>query len=256
MFKRFFRLCVVALAILPGLVMAAGEVGLVKAHSYVSYYKGFWHVGRFEVQVANLAFEKTVVVRLKRSDGQWEDFPLSYVRSTDGNREVWGADFNRYTLPAAGNAIEFAVRYSVNGQTYWDNNNGSNYSLAVGGGALLGRGVNVVANAVPEIYLGGGTVWTHHATLRNLAYAKDVKVIYSTDNWVTRKTAQATFSATFWNPTYYTIPNPNVMGFEEWQYKLDVGTAQQVEYAVSYTVNGTTYWDNNNGRNYFSRLVR
>ena len=49
-----------------------------------------------------------------------------------------------------------------------------------------------------------------------------------------------------------TTPNPNAAGFEEWTFGLDVGSATSVEYAIAYTADGQTYWDNNFGDNYTS----
>ena len=60
----------------------------------------------------------------------------------------------------------------------------------------------------------------------------------------------------YWSSAYSTAANPNSYGYETWNFKLDVGNATQVEYAISYTANGQTYWDNNYGRNYFTRIVR
>lgn len=248
---------VVALAAASTLASAAGEVALIKAKSITSTYRGYWHYGRFEAQVANLGYNKNVTAFIKKLDGSWVDFPMSFVR-TAGAKEIWAADYNVYSLPETGDIIEFAVKYQVNGLTYWDNNNWANYKLTRGGGALLGTGVNVSENFyAAEMNIGATqTTWGSHVTVRNLAYTKDVKVIYSTDNWATTKTATATYNPHFWFSSYSTIANPNAMGFEEWSFSLDIGTANQVEYAISYTVNGQTYWDNNFGRNYYSRFNR
>lgn len=236
---------------------AIGEVGLLKAQSMESSYKGYWLTGKFEVQVQNLGYNKLVSIYLKTKDGSWTDYPLSYNRSGN-NTEVWGADFSLYTLPNTDNILEFVVKYQVNGNTYWDNNGGANYKLPKNGGSLLGNGVKVYNGAfTPEISLGKTeTIWSSYATVQNIAYSKVVQVKYSTDNWASSKTANATFSPYFWNSSYFVIANPNALGFEEWNFKLDVGTASQVEYAIAYSVNGQTYWDNNLGRNYYSRIVR
>ena len=51
-------------------------------------------------------------------------------------------------------------------------------------------------------------------------------------------------------------PNPNRFGLEQWYFTLDLGSATTVEYAVSYTVAGVTYWDNNFTRNYRTTVTR
>lgn len=256
--KILMALAALALSSVSSFSMAAGEVGLLKASSVISNYRGYWHMGLFEAQVANLGYAKQVSAYIKKADGTWVDMPMSYVRSVTSAKEVWATDFNATTLPDTGSVIEFVIKYQVNGQTYWDNNNAANYKLTQGAGTLLGNAVNVyVANYAANINMyQSSTSWGSHITVRNLAPAKSVNVIYSTDNWVTSKTAIATYSSTFWSSSYAQIPNPNTMGFEEWNFQLDVGSANQVEYAISYTVNGQTYWDNNFGRNYFTRFNR
>lgn len=237
---------------------AAGEVGLLKAQSMESSYKGYWLTGKFEVQVKNLGYNKLVAIYLKSKDGSWIDYPLSYSRTGNNNLELWGADFSLYTLPATDSTLEFAIKYQVNGTTYWDNNGGANYKLPKNGGSLLGNGIKVYNGAFsPEISLGKSeTTWSGYATVQNIAYSKVVQVKYSTDDWASSKITNATFSPYFWNSSYFLITNPNTLGFEEWNFKLDVGSATQVEYAIAYIVNGQTYWDNNLGRNYSSRIVR
>lgn len=256
--NTFFKaVAVFALTAVSTLAMAAGEVSLIKARSVTSTYRGYWHYGRFEAQVANLGANKNVAAYIKKADGSWYDFPMTFVR-TAGTKEVWAADFNLYTMPDAAEVIEFAVKYQVNGLTYWDNNNWSNYKLVRGGGALLGAGVNVSENFyAPEINVSASqTTWGSHITLRNIAYTKNVNVVYSTDNWATTKVVAATYDPYFWFSSYSNIANPNAMGFEEWRFTLDIGNATEIQYAISYTVNGQTYWDNNFGRNYHSRIIR
>ncbi|KAJ1966490.1 hypothetical protein GGI12_000065 [Dipsacomyces acuminosporus] len=91
------------------------------------------------VKVHNLAYEKSVVVRVTM-DG-WKsvsDISAAFVRSiagVDGCRP--GVDRFRFTIPVPAKAatlatpvtISMCVRYQVNGQEYWDNNRGSNYSF-------------------------------------------------------------------------------------------------------------------------------
>lgn len=260
--KTLMALGFLALSAVSSMTMAAGEVSLVKSYSQSSYYHGFsWENGHFEAQVDNLGYAKNVSVFYKKTDGTWADYPLSFERATGANKEIWSADFSIdyagvSTLPT-GPVVEFAVKYQVNGQTYWDNNASANYKLTRGAGSILGNGVNVSVTAFPsEIKLGtGGNSASNHITVRNIAPAKNVKVTYTTDNWATTKVANATFSST-WYYGYSNTPNPNPMGFEEWFFTLDLSTGTQVKYAVSYTVNGVTYWDNNNGLNFTANLNR
>ncbi|KAJ2618786.1 hypothetical protein GGI26_006347 [Coemansia sp. RSA 1358] len=90
------------------------------------------------VKVHNLAFEKSVTVRMTK-DG-WktvEDVHATFLRSivaVDGSRP--GVDRFHFKVPldidttAAGAiTISMCVRYHVNGQEYWDNKKGANYEF-------------------------------------------------------------------------------------------------------------------------------
>lgn len=255
---------VLALSALGLAAHAANEIKLIKAESRSSYYHGFsWEDGRFEAQLANLAYTKDVVVHVKKTDGTWYDYPMSYGYASGNNREVWTAPFSiSYngvnSLPDTGPVIEFALKYTVNGVSYWDNNGGANYKVTRDAGSYLAPGVNVAlagyAASIPMSY--GELGWGSHVTVRNLAPNKVVKVVYTTDNWATTKTVNATYTAGSWTWGYSYTPQPNTMGFEEWDFRLpDVGIGSTIKYAVSYTVNGQTYWDNNNGLNYTTTFV-
>lgn len=265
--KLLLALAAVGFAAYSTATLAAGEIGLIKAESRQSQVSDVtWANGLFKVQVSNLGYDKKVFAHIKRSDGSWTDYPLFRLAATGANKEIWFAGFStdyvgHDTLAGEGASIgpviEFALKYQVNGQTYWDNNGNANYKLVRGAGSLLGRGVNVsVTNSAPEMgLLTGFTEWKSHITLRNIALAKNVKVVYTTDNWATTKVVYATYRPIWSNPEGFDpTANPNSMGFEEWDFSLPVTDGTTVEYAIAYTVNGQTYWDNNFGSNYRSHF--
>ncbi|KAJ6634042.1 hypothetical protein lerEdw1_014173 [Lerista edwardsae] len=88
------------------------------------------------IRVVNVAFEKQVAVRYSFNhwrgqhevSAQWH----SSVPGKDGQDQV---DVFTFFLPVPpfllqlSSVVEFAVRYQVNRQEYWDNNQGKNYSL-------------------------------------------------------------------------------------------------------------------------------
>ena len=72
---------------------------------------------------------------------------------------------------------------------------------------------------------------------------KDIKVRYSYDNWTTFKETSAKYNFTERN------------GVEIWSFEDNIPSdAEQVKFAISYTVNGKTYWDNNFNENYTMNL--
>ncbi|MCX9155506.1 CBM21 domain-containing protein [Niveibacterium sp. 24ML] len=255
-------LIVLAAFLLAANAHAADEIKLLRSQSTVSSKYGVSSQSiRFEVIVKNIAYAKQVYVHLKKPDGSWIDTPLSFMRAADAGREVWAGSYTDVNETNTGPSfktfdLEFALRYKVNGVEYWDNNGGNNYKQARDSGSML-FGTNVLArvndlNNPAWIY---GGLFYGSVTLQNLAANKQVKVVYSTDGWQTSKTAWASFSPTFWFGGYSSAANPNQYGAEEWNFQLDVGTtASKVEYAIGYIVNGTTYWDNNFGRNYLQPL--
>lgn len=88
------------------------------------------------VRVLNVSFEKQVTVRHTLTEWQtWTDSLASYLpNSCDGWSDKFVVTFYVRPNSFAGNMLTgqrlfFAVRYIANGEEYWDNNMGLNYSL-------------------------------------------------------------------------------------------------------------------------------
>lgn len=110
--------------------------------------RGFW----VDATVENLGYSKEVV--LVWTDNDWftsQTTNLSYEYTQANGKEVWGIDFTplgrgdsyyiggwtnyvtgRSQAGKTGVDIKYALRYTVNGNTYWDSNAGQNYSVYVG----------------------------------------------------------------------------------------------------------------------------
>ena len=77
--------------------------------------------------VKNLAYNKNVKVRYTVNNwASYKEVPLRFVIN-NGNFELWSTD-----IDATGATIEnfeYCLSYTVNGQTYWDNNFNDNYNL-------------------------------------------------------------------------------------------------------------------------------
>ncbi|XP_068006145.1 protein phosphatase 1 regulatory subunit 3D [Melanerpes formicivorus] len=88
------------------------------------------------IHVHNIAFEKMVSVRY--TFNQWKSFCElcaqwhSSIPEKNGQNQVDVFTFFLHVPPfllQLCSVVQFAVRYQVNGQEYWDNNRGKNYSL-------------------------------------------------------------------------------------------------------------------------------
>jgi hypothetical protein len=239
------------------------NVKLVSAWtSYSEKYGRASYTRKFKAEVKNLAYNKIVVISHEMSDGSWKDFPLSYLSSSTDNTEIWGANFtiNSYDQvdPAIFFADEFVVQYEVNGQKYWDNNNNSNYKMGILEGTFIRNDLNVLVDTdYNKIYTSysntANNAFTIFADVRNLNPAKIVSLVYTTDNWNTTKTTALHFNPITTVGAQQYLTSPNRFGIERWSTSIDLpSSVNSIQYAISYQVNGITYWDNNFGKNYMA----
>lgn len=96
-----------------------------------------------DILVANLGYEKKVdvyfsydnwatthVAKAQFQSGRIEGY--SWVTyPNENNIEVWRLYTNGPVAQNFANEVQFAIRYEVNGQVYWDNNHGANYRVQV-----------------------------------------------------------------------------------------------------------------------------
>ncbi|MEW9700593.1 hypothetical protein [Paenibacillus sp. SI8] len=221
---------------------AGGPVELIKASIY-SYKFGFTSFSG-DIEVQNLAYQKNVTIHYSPGDGQWYDTSASYARPADASHEIWHFDISTHQMtdehPELKNAdtIQFAIKYEVNGQTYWDNNGNQNYSVSRYNMESVILGAPQVLR-LNELLTNG--IFNGNLFVKNEGYAKTVKIVYTTDNWQTTHEGQA---------YYYGAANGS-NSVESWSFGIYVDpNAAQIKYAISYSVNGQTYWDNNYGNNY------
>jgi hypothetical protein len=205
------------------------EFALAKSSSHPSGTGSYNYEGSFMIVIQNLALDKQVSIWVQQG-AVWNDIFASYFQTLPENRELWIA-------PASNSEGEFVAKYVVNSVTYWDNNNwmnykfpqvfddfavlaGNNYKVVLGNASLAGRSLNVISG------------------VQNLAFDKEVGVVFTTDNWATVHTAYCSY-------------NRNMSsGVEVWAVTVPIGAATDVWFAIFYRVAGNEYWDNNFSRNY------
>uniref|UniRef100_UPI0037E8F1B2 protein phosphatase 1 regulatory subunit 3E n=1 Tax=Semicossyphus pulcher TaxID=241346 RepID=UPI0037E8F1B2 len=83
------------------------------------------------VRVLNLAFEKSVSLRYSLNNWiTFMDSLASYVpSSSDGVTDKFSFKIVMPTSFDNGGTLQFAIKYCVEGEEFWDNNNGNNYKV-------------------------------------------------------------------------------------------------------------------------------
>ncbi|MCX7921864.1 MAG: CBM21 domain-containing protein [Clostridia bacterium] len=212
-----------------------------KTTPYYGAEVGFYFSGYVEVE--NLAYAKNVTVYYSTSDAPdvFKSVPATYVKSTDSTHEAWFyVVFIPYNTYKGHTIVKHYVKYDINGSSYIDDNNGAYYRLGYG----YDPGVPQINLAKSELVLDQasilGNTLSGYIYLKNIDYDKDVKVRYTLDDWATYEEVYATYNSSLYSS-----------GFELWSFSTGVPIGVSgVKFAISYTANGITYWDNNFDRNY------
>ncbi len=202
------------------------------------------------IEIAKVAYNKQVIVRYNvAGTSTWIDVPATYVKD-HYNKEVWKFEINNIAFNQNAVGIRFAVKYTVNGQTYWDNNNGQDYRLSYSDATyedltdvVFGKSQLMINHGESYIYRDGAypSVLFGWVRVRNVGAPKTLTLIYTTDGWNTTQTT----------PLFYYDNSPDG-SIESWKFFTENVSSQttQFDYAVSMTVNGYTTWDNNFQQNY------
>jgi hypothetical protein len=200
----------------------------------ISYH--FGHHGkkkdRYEIIVKNVAYEKKVSLWVEKKDC-WGDIFAEYKESMPGGFEKWIVETNE-------KFSKFAVKYQVDGRSYWDNNGGNDYRIPKYCDDFF-----VLTGCEFPIVL-GESLYAHHtlyvySAVQNLSIHKKVGIVYTTDNW---KKCQNIFANHFWTME---------SGVEVWKFDQHIAPLNDIEFALFCTMNGVDYWDNNFYRNYIEK---
>lgn len=239
---------------------AVGEIVPLRSISTVSSRYGMESQNiQVEARVANLAYDKLVLLHVKRWDGQWVDVPMEYQRPADNGHEIWSTRRDSVLVDSQGERVwdpEFTLLYVADGRTFVADNNGQPFRQPADSGNVL-YGVHVYGGSyfAPTLTSRNGLVSGVATTAGPVQDGDSVTVVYSTDGWRTTQRAAATCLPYYWTGSYSGAGNPNAFGVREWTYTLPVGNATHVDYAIQYFNGGQTWWDNNYGRNYSSTIV-
>lgn len=227
-------------AMLLGMMCIAGTVSAgaapISANNRVSLYSANPYFGKYGmttyevyIQTRDDCKDPKVYVHYNYMDGQpWRTQEAEFCTYLNDGSKIWKAYFTSFNA-------RYCIKYTAAGVTYWDNNNGRDYT----GGNLI-ENAPIVSERLGYQYPYQG--FMVNALLQNYAYHKNVFVRYTTDGWNTCSD----------QPMHYAATNDN--GTESWTTYLPISgtdaSGEGFEYAICYQVNGKEYWANNFGKNY------
>jgi hypothetical protein len=231
---------------------SSGTMVTLHSSEIISEYSQLFNAVGY-IKVKNVGYNKNVTVHYTSDNNGpgWYDVEAEYYQTIEDGYEIWKfstPDFSwhRFNSPS----ITFAIRYEVNGQVYWDNNGGEDYSMYIDLGSryqdfLLGPETQVLTEDIsiePRDATFTTIEWSGH--VQNLGYEKEILVVFSTDNWATSMCIGA---------KYANDGTPIQPGIEKWTATSTIPVGMQGKYVqsyIAYTVNGQTYYDNNFTLNY------
>ena len=223
-------------AMLLSMICIAGTVSAGAASDRVSLYSACPTFGKYGmtsyevfIQTKDNCSNQKVYVHYNYLDNEaWRDQEAQYFTTLNDGSKIWKANFTSYNT-------RYCIKYVADGVTYWDNNNGKDYTY----GNTLGT-APIVSERMGYQYPYQG--FMVNALLQNYAYHKNVYVRYTTDGWNSYRDEAMRYAAT------------NDNGTESWTTYLPISgseaSSENFEYAICYQVNGQEYWANNFGANY------
>lgn len=238
--KHATTAALIVLSLLFSSLTVADDSDVVKLKSASSFFwSGAGQAGRainIQVRVKNIGFTKNAYLHYNAGGTGWNEIELNFA-SHHGNYDLFthSTSFSNWT-----GSVEFAIRYEVNGETYWNNNDNRNFHLGSGDDFIIENEV-ALRRMDADGYLCAGWMGCSHAThlsgeiyVENIYYDKVVGIRCSSDgvNW-------EDIEATYLTPIGGGVERWN---FDSWDYVYQPGSSYPV-YACA--VFFDSYWDNN-----------
>ncbi len=207
----------------------------------------------FFVRVENLGFAKQVDVVWAGEDGVWQTLAARFHSKRGNTQELWFAEIKQQHIvkKALPGTIQFSLRYRVNGEELWDNNNGWNYSSEADSGIKV-PGNNPVLNTglADRLTDAQKSIPVTVAVDQSLA-VKKVIIHWTKDNWRHTFKTPCFLKKGHWQKSAGSAAaNPNQYGIQIWTGRLKFGAAFRVQYCIACEGGAQTLWDNNDGQNY------
>lgn len=163
----------------------------------------------------------------------WLKLPAQFVQQGDDGFDYWEV-FEEIDIPTA--ELQLAIEYQIAGNSFWDNNQYQDYTGNFNVGSHL---LKDKVHLVEAMRSDSGEFARLHVAVENIAYRKKIKLIFSNDGGNSWQTIDGS----------YTRPLKN--NYEMWTIVvLSLDPLEDLRFAIKYEVNGASYWDNNNYKDY------
>lgn len=182
------------------------------------------------ISVKSLHLSKEILVHYSYDKTMWQAIKATYHTTTDHN-EIW-----YFKLPTTylSNSCSFTLEYKAVDLTFKDNNEGNNYLLEWYSPTKILKSCHVILD---RAYAGQDALYGS-ITARNISYSKHIEIVYTTDGWLTQKSADASFS--------FMLSD----SLENWNFSLPIAPNKEILLAVKYSANDNNYVDDNFGKYY------
>lgn len=213
----------------------------------------------FFMLVEHIAYDKLVEVHWAGEDGVWRTLRAAHLCSGGDNREIWSAraTFSPSEEASLPGDIEFALRYRVLGEEYWDNNRSRNYVSNADSGVLLKKRTQLLSADFNPILQAGQRFYPITVAVRHSLQPKRVDLHWTTDNWRSTNVTPCFFRRMHWDKMRRSnARNPNRYDVGMWASEIKIDDAFRVQYAIACETPTGTIWDNNFGQNYLARRQR
>jgi hypothetical protein len=202
------------------------------------------------IDIAERGTDKQVIVKWRSETagtfGPWQETPAHFLAVVDGghpDHQLWAFDG---VGDDGEHTTELSIDYRAGGVDYFSElYTGIVGDVAgfgdVGVSAPMGAGLDVAVTDVRVLRNPTTITLDSDVLVRNLAFEKTVRIVYSTDNWNTVNDAAATYA--------YGSADPS--GAERWAIHLDLPSdATRIDFAVEAKQGASDAWDNNFDRNF------
>jgi maltose 6'-phosphate phosphatase len=207
----------------------------------------------FFMMLENIGYDKTVDILWAGEDGEWHALAAKFHSTQSHDKEYWFANIQfrlsaNHSIP--GN-IQFALRYQISGEQFWDNKNGLNHSSEADSGVKVVEDHPLLHIDFKPCLDDGQRIVPITVAVDKSLKAEKVYVHWTIDDWQHIHKSPCKYRKNYWNSSLRSnARNPNQYGTQIWQGLIKAGQAYRLQYYLSYESQGQIFTDTNFGSNY------